>query len=71
MDSAYVEDQYKLSYPDHVEHHWWHLARHAVIFYELKKVIEKDSCLLEIGCGRGIVRWSRKIGQVAKVYSTG
>jgi len=55
MDSAYVEDQYKLSYPYHVEHHWWHLARHAVIFYELKKVIEKDSCLLEIGCGRGIV----------------
>ena len=55
MESAYVEDQYKLSYPDEVEHHWWHLTRNAVIAHELKKVLKNDSRLLEIGCGRGIV----------------
>ncbi len=55
MESAYVEDQYKLSYPDEVEHHWWHLTRHAVISHELKKILKEESRLLEIGCGRGVV----------------
>ena len=55
MESVYVEDQYKLSYPDEVENHWWHLTRNAIISHELRKVLKENTRILEIGCGRGIV----------------
>ena len=38
-----------------MERHWWHLARNRIISLEIKKLLNDDSGLLEIGCGRGIV----------------
>lgn len=46
---------YDKAYPDGVERHYWHRARHAVIGATLRREGLVGARLLEIGCGRGIV----------------
>ena len=53
-DSAFVQQQYELAYPDGIENHWWHLARNKLLVNILNKYIPEEK-IIEVGAGRGLV----------------
>lgn len=53
--TAFVETQFRSSYPDGIEHHYWHIVRHRVLEYWLERLKLRGERLLEVGCGRGVV----------------
>src|SRR5688572_22358068 len=55
MTTEFTADQFKLSYPDDVEAHWWHLTRNRILADTLANLAGSDASVLEVGCGRGIV----------------
>lgn len=54
MSTAYVQQQYDLSYGDGIEYYWWHLTRNKIILDEVRKFSVAGSAVLDVGCGRGI-----------------
>src|SRR5687767_6840539 len=55
MTTEFTADQFKLSYPDDVEDHWWHLTRNRILADTLANLAGSGTRVLEVGCGRGIV----------------
>ena len=66
VNTAYTDDQYHESYPPGIEHYFWHVARHRILYRELRRIGDgtmPPGRVLEIGCGRGIVvRFMRNSG---------
>ncbi len=54
-ETAFDQEQYKLAYPDGIEHHYWYIARTRIIYTEIKKAGLEQAKFLEIGCGKGTV----------------
>ena len=67
-NSAFSDKQYNDAYPQGIEHHWWNIARNAMVA-DLIRMAERRqasplSVLLEIGCGRGfVVEYFRDTGR--------
>lgn len=62
-DALFGSEQYALAYPPGVENHWWHVARHHMIYKTLCSINADDDPMLEVGCGKGIVtKFLRKKG---------
>ncbi len=55
MKTEYTDSQYSSNYPDGVQYHWWNLARNDFIARLLQSLPTTRQCVLEVGCGRGIV----------------
>ena len=55
MESRFEAEQYELAYPDGAEHHWWHVARNAIVFDVCERRGASRGHVLDVGCGRGIV----------------
>jgi SAM-dependent methyltransferase len=58
--SAFTAAQYDEAYPRGIEHNFWHLARSHEVSVALRQTLSqlglpKDSKVLEVGCGPGIV----------------
>ena len=57
--SAFTDAQYDHVYPKGIEHHFWCIARDAIISDMVRSIEERDGArvgrMLEIGCGRGMV----------------
>ncbi|WP_394821073.1 class I SAM-dependent methyltransferase [Pendulispora albinea] len=54
--TAFTSTQYEHPYPDAIENHYWHQARHRILDRTLEGLLEHQpaSAILDIGCGRGI-----------------
>jgi len=65
-NTGFTDDQYHEIYPPGIEHYFWHVARHRILYRELRRLTGgtmPPSRVLEIGCGRGIVvRFMRNNG---------
>ncbi len=62
MSTTFSDHQYDMAYPPGVEHHWWTTARNKLLA-DLLRQGDNKACLLEVGCGRGVVVKSlRKYG---------
>ncbi|MCZ6830440.1 MAG: class I SAM-dependent methyltransferase [Gammaproteobacteria bacterium] len=54
MAETYTAQEYALGYPDGIETHFWHIARHHALLRALKTLRIKDQLILDVGCGVGI-----------------
>jgi 2-polyprenyl-3-methyl-5-hydroxy-6-metoxy-1,4-benzoquinol methylase len=52
--TAFDEKEFDLAYPPGIEHHYWTVARAAIINRALRQESLNDLKWLEVGCGRGI-----------------
>ncbi|MGP8215155.1 MAG: class I SAM-dependent methyltransferase [Bacteroidia bacterium] len=56
METSYTDLQFEHNYPDGIEDFYWIKARNKIIYYEINKYpLIKNSHILEVGCGRGVV----------------
>jgi len=55
MKTEFSDGQFESNYPEGAEHHWWFLARSRILANEVKGFAGRQSSVLEVGCGRGIV----------------
>ena len=55
MKTAYSSDQYESNYPDGIEDYWWSAARSQIVVNAVNAFAGRESCVLEVGCGRGTV----------------
>ena len=55
MKTAFSDHQYDIFYPPGIEYHWWNLARNRLLENILRRESRNTDCLLEVGCGRGVV----------------
>ena len=55
MKTEFSNNQFDSAYPDGIEHHWWFFARNRILARTINSFAGPKSCLLEVGCGRGIV----------------
>lgn len=53
--TAFDDKQYEDAYPTGIADHYWHLARTDIIAESLVRYAPKETAILEVGCGRGIV----------------
>jgi SAM-dependent methyltransferase len=66
-ETQFSREKFEAPYPDGIEHHYWSIARHRIIFRQLRKIARPQSDLiLDVGCGRGLaVQWLRDRGMDA------
>lgn len=53
--SAFTSSQLSDVYPQGMERYWWNLARNNIIRGSLARLTPAPKCILEVGCGTGIV----------------
>lgn len=53
--TEFDHDQFHEAYPPGIERSWWSLARNRVIARAFARHVPRDACVLEVGCGTGIV----------------
>ena len=53
--SEFSEAQFDDAYPDGIEDHFWHLARNRLVEATLRRGLDREGRVLEVGCGRGLV----------------
>jgi hypothetical protein len=54
MAEAYTTSGYSEGYPEGIERHFWHVARNDLVCRQLKKILQSDDLILDIGCGAGV-----------------
>ena len=54
MSGVYDSEHYALGYPPGIEHHFWHVARNALVARELDRCAQPGERVLDVGCGPGI-----------------
>lgn len=55
MKTYFSKKQFNYAYADGMERHWWHIARNKIIKNTVRFFAGSEACVLEVGCGRGIV----------------
>jgi SAM-dependent methyltransferase len=53
--AEFSEAQFDDAYPDGIEDHFWHLARNRLVEATLRRGLDREGRVLEVGCGRGLV----------------
>lgn len=53
MGTEFTPEQFGQIYPDGIQHHWWHVARSAIVARELSWACPGQA-VLDVGCGRGV-----------------
>jgi hypothetical protein len=51
--TEFSEEEFSEAYPPGYEHHYWHIARSAIVRDQVRSVCKKGDTVLEIGTGRG------------------
>ena len=71
--TEFTSEQFANPYPDGIQHHYWTLARNAIILRTLRKQMTDPSGLVfDVGCGRGItINYLRRHGMNAIGADTG
>jgi SAM-dependent methyltransferase len=54
VTEEYSESCYALGYPEGIESHFWNVARNALVFKYLQRVLSNDDLVVDVGCGSGI-----------------
>jgi 2-polyprenyl-3-methyl-5-hydroxy-6-metoxy-1,4-benzoquinol methylase len=54
MAETYTTQEYALGYPDGIETHFWHIARHHALLRALRRLEIADQLIMDVGCGMGI-----------------
>lgn len=54
MTETYTPSEYDEGYPEGIEDHFWHSARHHFLDRQLAKVLPPGELALDIGCGAGV-----------------
>jgi len=54
MNTVYSSRRYAQGYPEGIEHHFWHVARNALLARALERVAGPGEKVMDIGCGPGI-----------------
>lgn len=54
-ETAFDQQQFDAAYPEGVEHHFWTSARNRVVSHQLRAHGLRQSRIIEVGCGKGIV----------------
>jgi hypothetical protein len=72
-NTAFNAEQFAHPYPDGIQHHYWTLARNALILRTLRKQMTgQGGMVCDVGCGRGItVEYLRRHGVDAFGADTG
>ena len=53
--TEFEPEQFALCYPPGIENHYWTAARNRIVEHELQAAGLEQPCILEIGCGKGVV----------------
>jgi SAM-dependent methyltransferase len=70
--TAFNAEQFANPYPDGIEHHYWMLARNALVLRALRTQMPSSGLVIDVGCGRGItVEYLRRHGVNAIGVDTG
>jgi 2-polyprenyl-3-methyl-5-hydroxy-6-metoxy-1,4-benzoquinol methylase len=75
-ETAFNAEQFANPYPDGIQHHYWTLARNAMVLKALRRTLgampTPDDLVMDVGCGRGItVEYLRRHGVHAIGADTG
>jgi SAM-dependent methyltransferase len=49
------EEQYAAALPQGIGRNYWHVARNRILWNKLQRTLRPSSCVLDVGCGPGIV----------------
>jgi len=71
--TAFDAEQFARPYPDGIQHHYWNLARNALVLRTLREQLSNPGDLVfDVGCGRGItIEYLRRHGIQAIGADTG
>ena len=77
--TGFEPEQFALCYPPGIENHYWTAARNRIVEHQLKAAGLERPCILEIGCGKGVVVaffrkkgypcWGVELAKVAPIES--
>ena len=55
MTEIFSKEGYEQAYPAGIERHFWHIARCDLIYSWLRRELDEDELVIDVGCGTGVV----------------